>query len=186
MGRISSIRNYRRRCKISYQGDSLDELADNIKKRLDKLAAHIGSYRLDESFADGLKETFKRFNEFAKTGKDLDFHRGDYEYDLEWGSPKPANPSVEWPESMDKNYTLHPLSEEGPYFAAILGSSTLDTNGGPVVNENAQVLDWDNKPIEALWRRKLYCCTKCQCLLGWRRNYWPRYDLWLSGSKTCF
>jgi 3-oxosteroid 1-dehydrogenase len=137
--------------KYLIKGDSLDELADNIKKRLDKLAAHIGSYRLDESFADGLKETFKRFNEFAKTGKDLDFHRGDYEYDLEWGSPKPANPSVEWPESMDKNYTLHPLSEEGPYFAAILGSSTLDTNGGPVVNENAQVLDWDNKPIEGLY-----------------------------------
>ena len=52
---------------------------------------------------------------------------------------------------MNKNYTMYPLSEEGPYYGAILGSSTLDTNGGPVVNADGQVLDWNNKPIKGLY-----------------------------------
>lgn len=133
------------------KGETLDELAKNIKKRVESLAPHIGSFQLDETFAQGLKETFDRFNEFSKTGKDLDFHRGDFEYDREWGSIKPTKPDVNWPEDMNRNYTMHSLSEKGPYFAAILGSSTLDTNGGPVVNANAQVLDWDNKPIPSLY-----------------------------------
>ncbi|NMA65053.1 MAG: FAD-dependent oxidoreductase [Clostridiaceae bacterium] len=133
------------------QGNTLDELAENIKKRVEKLAPHIGSFRLDESFAKGLKYTFQRFNEFARTGKDLDFHRGDFEYDREWASIKPTKPGVNWPEDVSKNYTMYPLSSEGPYFAAILASSTLDTNGGPVVNKDGQVLDWDDKPIPGLY-----------------------------------
>jgi len=133
------------------QGNTLEELAENIKKRVDSLALHIGSFRLDESFAEGLKSTFQRFNEFARTGKDLDFHRGDYEYDKEWASIKPIKPGVNWPEDMSRNYTMYPLSSEGPYFAAILASSTLDTNGGPVVNKNGQVIDWSNKPIKGLY-----------------------------------
>lgn len=46
---------------------------------------------------------------------------------------------------------MHPLSQEGPYYGAILASSTLDTNGGPAVNENGQILDWDNRPIPGLY-----------------------------------
>ena len=133
------------------QGNTLEELAENIEKRMETLAPHIGSFRLDESFADGLKDTFQRFNEFARIGKDLDFHRGDYEYDREWASIKPTKPDVNWPEDMSRNYTMYPLSSKGPYFAAILGSSTLDTNGGPVVNKNGQVLDWNDKPIQGLY-----------------------------------
>lgn len=137
--------------KYLIEGDTLDELAQKIKERVEALAPHIGSFRLDETFVEGLKETFARFNEFARTGKDLDFHRGDFAYDKEWGSIKPTKPGVNWPEDVDKNYAMHPLSEQGPYFAGILGSSTLDTNGGPVVNAHAQVLDWDNKPIPGLY-----------------------------------
>lgn len=106
---------------------------------------------MDESFAEGLKDTFHRFNKFAETGKDLDFQRGDFEYDREWASIKPTKPGIDWPEDMSKNYTMYPLSSEGPYFAAILASSTLDTNGGPVVNSNGQVLDWNNMPIPGLY-----------------------------------
>ncbi|WP_303863828.1 FAD-dependent oxidoreductase [Alkalibaculum bacchi] len=137
--------------KYLIEGDTLEDLARKIRERVENLAPNIGSFRLDETFGEGLKETFSRFNEFARTGKDLDFHRGDYDYDREWGSIKPTKPGVNWPEDMNKNYTMYPLSEEGPYFAAILGSSTLDTNGGPVVNANAQVLDWNNEPIEGLY-----------------------------------
>ncbi|MGI6731154.1 MAG: FAD-dependent oxidoreductase [Anaerovoracaceae bacterium] len=137
--------------KYLLKADTLDELAEKIKERVENLAPHIGSFRLDESFAEGLKQTFERFNEFARTGKDLDFHRGDFEYDREWGSIKPTKPGINWPEDMNKNYTMYPLSEKGPYFASILGSSTLDTCGGPVVNENGQVLDWNNTPIQGLY-----------------------------------
>lgn len=137
--------------KYLIEGDTLDNLAQSIKERVEKLAPHIGSFRVDESFVEGLKETFERFNEFARTGKDLDFHRGDHDYDLEWGSIKPTKPDASWPEENYENYTMYPLSEKGPYYAAILGSSTLDTNGGPVVNSNAQVLDWDNNPIQGLY-----------------------------------
>lgn len=133
------------------KGDTLDELAKNIKQRVEKLAPYIGSFKLDETFETGLKETFDRFNEFAKTGKDLDFHRGDFDYDREWASIKPTKQGIEWPEDVNKNYTMHSLSEKGPYFATILAASTLDTNGGPVVNAKAQVLDWDNKPIPGLF-----------------------------------
>ena len=137
--------------KYLISGDTLEELAENIRVRVEKLAAHTGSFRLDESFTEGLKETFGKFNSYARAGKDPDFHRGDHAYDLEWGSIKPTLPGAQWPEDINKNYTMHPLSDEGPYFAAILGSSTLDTNGGPVVNSNAQVLDWQNRPIEGLY-----------------------------------
>lgn len=137
--------------KYLIKGETLDELAQKIRERVEKLTPHIGSYRLDDTFAQGLKDTFTRFNGFAKTGKDLDFNRGDYAYDREWGSIQPSKAGVDWPEDPNKNYTMYPLSEEGPYYAAILGSSTLDTNGGPVINENGQVLDWDNKPIPGLY-----------------------------------
>ncbi|MDF2700489.1 MAG: succinate dehydrogenase/fumarate reductase flavoprotein subunit [Haloplasmataceae bacterium] len=133
------------------KGNTLDELSKNIEKRLESLIPHIGSFRLDESFTTGLKETLQRFNEFAKTGKDLDFHRGDYEYDREWASIRPTKQGVNWPEDINKNYTMYPLSTTGPYYAAILASSTLDTNGGPVVNNHGQVLDWNNEPILGLY-----------------------------------
>ena len=47
------------------------------------------------------------------------------------------------------NVTMHPLN--GPFYAFILGPGALDTNGGPAINEKAQVLDTHNKPIPGLY-----------------------------------
>lgn len=133
------------------KADSLDELSDKLKERVDSLKTHTGGFSLDESFKHNLEITKNVFNSYAETGSDHDFHRGDFEYDREWTTSPPTIPGVKWPESMDKNYTMYPLSEKGPYYAMILSAGTLDTNGGPAINENAQILDHDNKPIEGLY-----------------------------------
>lgn len=133
------------------KGMTLDELAQNIDDRLVQLAAKIGGFRLDASFAENLKKTVARFNEFAKSGVDAEFHRGEFNYDREWTTFPPTIPGVEWPPKETKNYTMFPLSVNGPYYAIILGAGTLDTNGGPIINERAQVLDTENKPIPGLY-----------------------------------
>ncbi len=132
-------------------GNTWDELTQNIDARLAKLAAKTGGFRLDSSFAENLKKTVDRFNEFAKTGVDSDFHRGDFNYDREWTTFPPTVPSVEWPPKGTKNYTMYPLSSNGPYYAIILAAGTLDTNGGPIINHLAQVLDIKKKPIKGLY-----------------------------------
>ena len=46
---------------------------------------------------------------------------------------------------------MYPLSPDGPYYAIILGAGTLDTNGGPIINHRAQVLDTEHRPIPGLY-----------------------------------
>ena len=133
------------------KGESLEDLTLEIENRLEKHADAIGKFSLDESFLDNLKNTIKRFNTFAKNGKDEDFNRGEYNYDKEWTTFPPSDPDVEWPPKDSKNYTMYPISEEGPYYAIIFAAGTLDTNGGPVINPNGQVLDWNNEPIPGLY-----------------------------------
>jgi 3-oxosteroid 1-dehydrogenase len=132
-------------------GNNFDELSKNIDSRLALLSKHTGGFRIDSSFSENLKKTVTRFNEFAKLGTDMDFHRGDYNYDREWTTFPPTIPGVQWPQKESKNYTMYPLSSDGPYYAIILGAGTLDTNGGPVINEKAQVLNAGNKPITGLY-----------------------------------
>ncbi len=132
-------------------GNNFDELSKNIDSRLDLLSKHTGGFRLDSSFSQNLKKTVNRFNGFAKSGVDLDFHRGDYNYDREWTTFPPTIPNNQWPPKDSKNYTMYPLDSSGPYYAIILGAGTLDTNGGPVINEKAQVLNTENKPIPGLY-----------------------------------
>jgi 3-oxosteroid 1-dehydrogenase len=132
-------------------GSTLDDLSQNIAARLTQLAAKTGGFHLDAGFAENLKQTVARFNAFARAGIDIDFHRGEFNYDREWTTFPPTIPGTKWPPEGTKNYTMYPLSENGPYHAIILGAGTLDTNGGPVINHKAQVLDTENKPIPGLY-----------------------------------
>jgi 3-oxosteroid 1-dehydrogenase len=132
-------------------GNNFDDLSKNIDSRLEVLSGHTGGFRLDSNFSVNIKKTATSFNEFALSGKDIDFHRGDYNYDREWTTFPPTVPGTEWPPKDSKNYTMFPLSPNGPYYAIILGAGTLDTNGGPVINERAQVLNTENKPITGLY-----------------------------------
>jgi 3-oxosteroid 1-dehydrogenase len=132
-------------------GDTIDKLAVNIRERLAKLADKTGGFQLDSNFAENLKKTIDRFNGFASSGIDDDFHRGDFNYDREWTTFPPTIPGTQWPPAGTKNYTMYPLSENGPYYAVILGAGTLDTNGGPLINHKAQVLNTRNEPIPGLY-----------------------------------
>ena len=132
------------------KADDLDALADRISERLRKIGGSTGNFSLAPSFKEGLKETVEKFNIFAAEGRDPEFRRGDFDYDREWASSPPSDPEAEWPEKGSKNHTMHPI-ERPPYYAVILGSGTLDTNGGPVIDGKARVLDWNEKPIDGLY-----------------------------------
>ncbi|HKM09586.1 MAG TPA: FAD-dependent oxidoreductase [Candidatus Methanomethylophilaceae archaeon] len=129
------------------KADSLDELADGIAEHLKNIGEHTGNFSLDQTFKDNLKETVRTFNKYAKDGKDPEFGRGENSYDIEWLYPPVG---VEWPDKESENITMHPI-EKPPYYAAIFGSGTLDTNGGPVIDGKARVLDWNDEPIDGLY-----------------------------------
>ncbi len=132
-------------------GNTLDELSRNIQQRLSDLADITGGFSLDKTFAANFKKSVTRFNRFAATGIDRDFHRGEFAYDREWTTFPPTIPGTAWPPAETKNLTMYPLAESGPYFCIILGAGTLDTNGGPIINPRSQVLDTHNQPIPGLY-----------------------------------
>ena len=133
-------------------GNTIAELTQALDTRLKELAPKTGDARLDANFSAQLTQTIHRYNEFARSGKDSDFHRGAAGYDTEWfGAFSPMNSNTEWESNPYPTVTMHPLRNEGPYYAMILGAGALDTNGGPVVNADAQVLDTNGSPIPGLY-----------------------------------
>jgi hypothetical protein len=99
-----------------------------------------------------LKATISRFNGFARSGDDQDFHRGDAAYDSEWHLVfSPMQTDTEWPPNDGPSVTMHPLRDEGPYYAIILAAGALDTNGGPVIDASARVLNTEDQPIAGLY-----------------------------------
>lgn len=128
--------------------DDLDKLADKIVEHLKKIAGRTGDFSLDPSFKKNLAETVRNFNRYAEDGTDPEFGRGNFDYDKEWSMTPPEG--TEWPDKDSKNITMYPLSKP-PYYAVILGSGTLDTNGGPIIDGKARVLDWAGNPIDGLY-----------------------------------
>jgi succinate dehydrogenase/fumarate reductase flavoprotein subunit len=126
------------------KGETLDELAGAIEQRLAKVAPHTGGFRLDDSFRANLPNAIKRYNELAATGKDDDFHRGE--------NPIEQIFTGVVPEDNDTgNATMYPISDKGPYYAALVCAGTLDTKGGPLTNMDGQVLDADGEPVPGLY-----------------------------------
>lgn len=131
--------------------DTLDELATKLDARLASLAAATGGLRLDASFVQTLKDTFARFNRYAREGHDPEFDRGRLAFDATWQREEVAVSDTKWPPNPYPNPVLHPLSDKGPYFAIILGPAVLDTNGGPVIDPTGAVLDTAGHPIPGLY-----------------------------------
>ena len=105
----------------------------NVADTIEELAKKIGVN------GKNLVATIKRFNELAVKGKDEDFGRGDNAYDNYYGDP-----------TVKPNPNLYPL-EKPPFYAVEFVPGDLGTKGGLVINENAQVLRKNGKPIEGLY-----------------------------------
>ncbi|SEF14979.1 FAD binding domain-containing protein [Rhizobiales bacterium GAS191] len=126
------------------KGATLAELAKNIRARVKTYARRIGNMVVADEFEVNLRATIERFNGFAKAGKDLDFHRGERQVELLFNGPAAETPTA-------PNPTMYPISDRGPYYAALLTGGNLDTKGGPVTNSNGQVLDHAGTPIAGLY-----------------------------------
>jgi len=126
------------------KGSTIEELSAGIAERFARVGPAIGQMRLDSDFAGNLRATIARFNEFARSGKDLDFHRGERQVELLFNGPTAADPA-------GTNITMYPISDRGPYYAALLTGGTLDTKGGPMTNASGQVLDAIGQPIAGLY-----------------------------------
>lgn len=126
------------------KGQTLEALAAAIAERLRKVGAVTGGLKLADDFLTKLRATITRYNDFARSGVDLDFRRGDQTVE------KMFNGAVK-DEPGRTNPTMWPLSAEGPYYAALVTGGTLDTKGGPKTNPDGQVLDIGNRPIPGLY-----------------------------------
>jgi 3-oxosteroid 1-dehydrogenase len=122
-------------------GQTLEELAAAIEKRLaeiaDRTAAGSRILLVSETSDRGVQQ-------FAETGVDLDFHRGEAPIEkAKFGNRRPGN---------DKpNMMMYPIRQTGPYYAVMTGGGTLDTKGGPKINGAAQVLKLKDKWIPGLY-----------------------------------
>jgi len=125
-------------------GNTLEDLAQAIEERLNKIASATGNFHLDQSFAENLKKTIKVFNQYAEQGIDPEFHRGEQPIDLAYNGPAAPDHNL-------SNITMYPIASEGPYYAIIIAGGTLDTKGGPKINKKGQVLNHEDIPIPGLY-----------------------------------
>ncbi|MFI7675425.1 3-oxosteroid 1-dehydrogenase [Actinophytocola sp. NPDC049390] len=88
---------------------------------------------------DALRDTVSRFNGFAESGVDSDFHRGDSAYDRYYGDPRNR-----------PNPNLAPLTR-APFYAIQVVPGDLGTKGGLRTDTAARVLREDGTVIEGLY-----------------------------------
>ena len=126
------------------KGDTLAALSRAIGQRLARYERVTGGLKLAPEFEKTLAASIERFNGFASGGRDFDFHRGERQVEHLFNGSVAPSPSA-------PNPTMYPISDTGPYYAALLTGGTLDTKGGPKTNVSGQVLDDQDKPIGGLY-----------------------------------
>ena len=126
------------------KGVSIAALSKAIGERLARYEKVTGGLKLAPDFQKTLTATIKRFNGFASGGRDFDFQRGERQVELLFNGPVASSPS-------EPNPTMFPISEQGPYYAALLTGGNLDTKGGPKTNVSGQVVDDQDKPVPGLY-----------------------------------
>jgi 3-oxosteroid 1-dehydrogenase len=134
-------------------GDTLEDLAAAIEERFASLPSVTVGLELGADFATNFVAEVARFNEYAAAGVDPEFERGAFGYDVSWPSPPVAETAdlTEWPSADQPNPAMYPISDTGPYYAFIVAASAVDTNGGPIINPNAQIVTWNDEPVVGLY-----------------------------------
>jgi 3-oxosteroid 1-dehydrogenase len=87
----------------------------------------------------GLSKTIALMNEYAKSGKDLEFGRGDADADRYFSDP-----------TVKPNPCLAPIIEP-PYYAVRIEPGDVGTHGGLVTDTHARVLRQNGDPIPGLY-----------------------------------
>jgi 3-oxosteroid 1-dehydrogenase len=87
----------------------------------------------------GLTKTAEKVNEYARTGKDLDFHRGETVFDRYYGDEK-----------IEPNPCLAPM-DAPPFYGIEAYPGELGTKGGLKTDANARVLGETGGPIPGLY-----------------------------------
>lgn len=100
---------------------------------LDELARQIG---VDPA---GLAATAATVNEYARTGKDADFGRGDSVFDRYYGDV-----------NVKPNPCLAPI-QKGPFYAMRMDAGDIGTKGGLLTDAHARVLRPDGSAIAGLY-----------------------------------
>ncbi|KPU43153.1 fumarate reductase flavoprotein subunit precursor [Oxobacter pfennigii] len=106
----------------TWSKDSSEEIAKGWIVKADTIEELAGKVGIN---AEGLANQVKEYNAYCKDKKDPQFNR-----DAE---------------------NLKAISSSGPYYAMKLVPTFTNTQGGPVRNENGEVLDLDGKPIPHLY-----------------------------------
>jgi 3-oxosteroid 1-dehydrogenase len=88
---------------------------------------------------EGLQQTIEAMNEYARTGKDLEFGRGEAAYDRYYADP-----------SIKPNPCLAPIVEP-PFYALRIEPGDFGTHGGLQTDTDARVLDSGGRPIAGLY-----------------------------------
>ena len=86
----------------------------------------------------GLTASVERFNEFARSGRDDDFRRGETAYDRNLGDPGSEHPSLG-------------TIEKPPFFAVRIHPGSVGTKGGPRTDACARAMTWAGMPIPGLY-----------------------------------
>jgi 3-oxosteroid 1-dehydrogenase len=107
---------------VYWKGETLHELAQKIG--------------VD---AAGLEASAARMSEYSKTGKDLDFGRGDNGFDRYYGDV-----------SVKPNPNLAPIAK-GPFYAMKLFPGDIGTKGGLLTDQDACVLNQEGQAIDGLY-----------------------------------
>jgi 3-oxosteroid 1-dehydrogenase len=100
---------------------------------LDELAGRIG---VDPAV---LAETVRRNNEYAKTGVDPEFHRGESAYDRYYGDAR-----------NEPNPCIAPIARP-PFYALPMHPGDIGTKGGLATDAFARVLRGEGEPIAGLY-----------------------------------
>ncbi|MGO1048966.1 3-oxosteroid 1-dehydrogenase [Crossiella sp. CA198] len=107
-----------------------------VVRKADSVEALAGQIEVP---ADALKSTVDRFNGFARTGRDEDFHRGESAYDRYYGDPRQRpNPCLG-------------AVQKGPFYAIRVVPGDLGTKGGLRTDEHARVRRADDSVIPGLY-----------------------------------